>query len=298
MVLSDTLSKLPNLANNQVLDLDDVDIISMDEIDQVQLDLLNFSPDKQKHIPEETSKDDARHALAQVIYTGWPDTIQELPPPPAPQEYWAYRNELAVESGVISKGKQVLIPKPPHANVLPQLHSGHQGIEKTRCLARESVYWPRSSKDIERLCTSCSLCQELQTSTAREPMQMHEKPTMPCLKVGTDLFEIDGNPFLIIADYFSHYPVVYQLTTTTMLDVIKATKETFAMLGAPREIVSDNGPQFLSKYNDFCKDWGMQHTSSSPRHHNLTDSSNTRFITSSQSLRNALSLIVTSAWLY
>lgn len=264
MVLSDTLSRLPNLANNHILDLDDVDIIAMDEIDQVELDLLNFSTDKQKQIREETSKDDTLRALAQVIYTGWPDTIQDLPT--ALREYWAYRDELAVESGVIFKGRQVLIPKPLRADILTQLHSSHQGIEKTRRLARESVYWPRISKDIERLCTSCNLCQELQPQQPREPMQMHEKPAMPWVKVGTDLFEIDGKPFLIIADYFSRYPVVHQLTTTTTLDVIKATKETFGMLGAPRETVSDNGPQFLSKYDDFCKDWGIQHTTSSPRH--------------------------------
>ena len=38
------------------------------------------------------------------------------------------------------------------------------------------------------------------------------------------------------------------------------------MLGVPLEIVSDNGPQFLSKYNAFCNEYGIKHTTSSPRY--------------------------------
>ena len=74
-------------------------------------------------------------------------------------------------------------------------------------------------------------------------MRMHEKPGMPWVKLGTDLFEIDGQSFLIIADYFSRYPFVKELQSTTAATIITSTKEAFAMLGVPREVVSDNGPQ-------------------------------------------------------
>ena len=95
---------------------------------------------------------------------------------------------------------------------------------------------------------------------------MHEKPGMPWTKVGTDLFDVYGTNFLIIADYFSRYPVVTRKHSTTAATVIKATKETFGLLGKPREVVSDNGPQFLSKYEDFCTAWAIQHTTTSPRY--------------------------------
>ena len=106
MVLSDTLSRMPNQANNHVIDLDDIGI------NQVELDLLNFSNEKQKQIPEETNRDEVFRALGQVLYMGWPDTIQELPTDL--REFWAYRDELAVDSGIIFKGHQVLMPKPLH----------------------------------------------------------------------------------------------------------------------------------------------------------------------------------------
>ena len=34
----------------------------------------------------------------------------------------------------------------------------------------------------------------------------------------------------------------------------------------PREIMSDNGPQFQREYNQFCEDWNICHTTSSPRY--------------------------------
>ena len=128
------------------------------------------------------------------------------------------------------------------------------------------MYWPRINRDIEQLCKNRNLCQELQPQQPRELMRMHKKPGMPWVKLGTDLFEIDGRSFLIIADYFSWYPFVKELQSTTAVTIIASTKEAFAMLGVPREVVSDNGPQYLSNYDEFCNEWGIQHTTSSPRH--------------------------------
>ena len=38
------------------------------------------------------------------------------------------------------------------------------------------------------------------------------------------------------------------------------------MFGVLREIVSDNGPQYQGIYNKFCAEWGIQHTTTSPRY--------------------------------
>ena len=87
---------------------------------------------------------------------------------------------------------------------------------------------------IEHLCKSCELCQELQPQQPQQSMQMHEKPDMPWMKVGTDLFEIDGKPYLIISDCFSRYLPVKELRSTTAEAVIADMQETFRMLGVPR----------------------------------------------------------------
>ena len=90
---------------------------------------------------------------------------------------------------------------------------------------------------MEHLCQMCEHCQELQPQQPQQPMKMHDKPGMPWVKVETDLFEINGKSYLIILDYFSRYPVVKELWSTTAEAVIAIMRETFGVLGVP-----DNGP--------------------------------------------------------
>ena len=116
------------------------------------------------------------------------------------------------------------------------------------------------------MCKNCPNCQELQAKQHREPMQMHERPAQPCVKLGTDLFEIDGQNFLIISDYFTCHPIVKQLPDTSANTVNAVTKEVFSMFGIPCQGMSDNGPQFLTAYDDVCRQWGIEHITSSSRH--------------------------------
>ena len=90
-------------------------------------------------------------------------------------------------------------------------------------------------------------------------------PDYPWQKIGTDLFEIKGVTYLLVVDYFSRYPEVIRLTTTTSHSVIVALKSLFARYGIPQEIVSDNGLQYASQQmSEFAKSYGFKHTTSSP----------------------------------
>ena len=42
---------------------------------------------------------------------------------------------------------------------LEQIHKGHQGIEKCMLKARESVFWPGISDDIQDTVEKCGICQ-------------------------------------------------------------------------------------------------------------------------------------------
>ena len=54
--------------------------------------------------------------------------------------------------------------------------------------------------------------------------------------------------------------------TTKSSEVIRALKSTFARHGTPEQVRTDNGPQFESaEFSQFAKEWGFQHTTSSPR---------------------------------
>lgn len=133
MVLADTLSWLPNPENNSSIELDEringVDAEVEDpEIHSVAM--INFSPEKQDTLHMETTNDPTLNALKELIHQGWPDNIKDLPK--QLRAYWSFRDELAIEAGVIFKGRQVLIPDSMTDSILKQLYVGHQGIEKTR----------------------------------------------------------------------------------------------------------------------------------------------------------------------
>ena len=139
--------------------------------------------------------------------------------------------------------------------------------KKTRRLARNSIYWPKINDDIVKVVGACTPCQEAQPRQQKEPLQPQEIPTTPWTKLGTDLFELDGEDFLLIVDYHSKYPVVHKMTSTTSASVAQATAATFGLLGVPVEIISDNGPQFAgAAYNDMCAKWSVTHTTASPRY--------------------------------
>ena len=222
----------------------------MEELNNIEIDLMNFSALNQAQLREETCRDPVLDDLAQVIFTLWPVRIREVLTDL--RQFWSYRDELAVIDGIIFNGRQVLIPRLLKPDILAQLHSGHQGIEKTRRLAHESLYWPRINKGIEDLCKRCQLCQELQPQQPRERIKMHKKPGCLWVKLGTNLFEIGLRNFLIISDYFSRYPIIRELKSITSAAVVTATMEILSMFGVPKEIVSDNGPQYQEMYNQFC----------------------------------------------
>ena len=65
--------------------------------------------------------------MKHTILNGWPQTQKDLPNDI--KTYWKWRHELAVEAGVIFRGRQIMIP-PKLQSEMNGLHQGHQGIEK------------------------------------------------------------------------------------------------------------------------------------------------------------------------
>ena len=258
MVISDSLSRLPNP--------EDIEPVSLDiRVDDIKLDLISFSAKKQDLLRSETRKCPTLNALSEVIYEGWPESIQKLPS--ALRSYWTYRDVLGIEDGVLFKGRQILVPESLRKDILRQLHIGHQGIEKTKMLARETVYWPNINDDITKLVQKCELCQENQEANQKEPLLQTETPSAPWNTLGTDIFEIKGKYFVIISDYFSKYPLIREMNNVTSAAMVQFVEEACGLFGIPEVIRSDNGPQYNGEaFKNFCKEWGIQHITSSPHY--------------------------------
>nr|XP_054769705.1 uncharacterized protein K02A2.6-like [Lytechinus pictus] len=228
-------------------------------------DLSVFSQDKRTQLLIETAVDPVMIMLARIIRDGWPDDFGQVPN--CLRTFWSYRDELGTVNGIVFKGRQVVVPKALQEDILRQLHTSHMGIEKTRRLARDCVYWPGINKDIENIVKTCQACQENQDQQQKEPLEPHEVPPTPWTKLAADLFHLDGTDFLLITDYHSKFPVIRRMHSTTSTAVTTVMKEAFSMFGVPTEVVSDNGPQFSGKpFQEMCAKWNIKHTTSSPRY--------------------------------
>ena len=127
MVLADTLSRIPNPNNNTEIDLDlRVDGINVliDGPKYKVIALINFPPYKQELLREETTKDTVLNHLKEIVHSGWPEAMKSLPEDLRP--YWSFREEIALEAGVLFKGRQILIPKTMQKDIMEQLHQGHR----------------------------------------------------------------------------------------------------------------------------------------------------------------------------
>ncbi|XP_014673270.1 PREDICTED: uncharacterized protein K02A2.6-like [Priapulus caudatus] len=135
-------------------------------------------------------------------------------------------------------------------------HEGHQGMTKTQLRAKSCVYWDGLSKDIEHMVGSCTSCREHQRAQQREPLLQHDLPSRPWETVGTDLFHLYGDEYLIITDYHSKFPFIRKVRgRCTSGSVVQITKDIFSEQGIPLRVISDNGPQFASQeYKAFAQE--------------------------------------------
>ena len=95
-------------------------------------------------------------ALANLIITGWPKDIKEVPCPLCP--YWQYRETFTVEDSLVLQGEGLVIPPSQRERVLHQLHQFHQGIMKSQLLAHGSFFWPGINKAIKEVVCQCETC--------------------------------------------------------------------------------------------------------------------------------------------
>ena len=72
----------------------------------------------------------------------------------------------------------------------------------------------------------------------KEPLLTTPLPDYPWQMVRSDLFEISGEHYLLVMDYFS------RLTSTTSAAIITSLKSIYVRHGILEVLRSDNGPQY------------------------------------------------------
>lgn len=181
--------------------------------------------------------------------------------------YHTRRMELSLEQGCLTWGSRVVIPHILQGYVLALLHAEHPGTVRMKMLARGLVWWPGLDADIENVVKNCNICQAMQSSMPRAPLEPWPFPARCWQRVHVDFFEHEGASYLLYVDAYSKWIDVVHMKSTTAFNTIEQIRSLFVAYGLPEQLVSDNGPQFAAReFNDFLESWGVRHTYSPPYH--------------------------------
>ena len=108
--------------------------------------------------------------------------------------------------------------------MLARLREGHAGADKCKSRASLIMYWPNINADIEAKVRDWHIYATYAHNKPREPLLQHEMPTPPwSSKVEGDIFDFGGRSSLALVDYFSKYPELIRLTSTSASAVIDAS---------------------------------------------------------------------------
>ena len=255
MVLPDTLSRAFPTADTESSG-------TFDSINALQY--LPISDKRVEELCEATDADETMCMLRTVIINGWPENKDLLPDQLRP--YYPIRDCLTVQDGIVMKGERLVIPIKMRRDIKEKLHAAHLGKDSMLRRARELVYWPGMAHEVTEMADTCEVCQLTAKRQQAEPLIPHERGERPFQKIGIDLFVISGRNYMVTVDYLSNFFEIDHLPTTTTSAILIKLKAHIARYGIPESIMSDNAQFVSAEFQQFAKDWGITHITSSPGH--------------------------------
>ncbi|KAM7284602.1 uncharacterized protein ISCGN_001696 [Ixodes scapularis] len=213
----------------------------------------------QRDFQDATARDPILPKVMEYISSTWP---AEYKLPPGFKPYFAVREQLSQVDGLLFNAEKIVVPTSLRDQVIEIAHGTHQGITRTTSLIKELYWWPQVSLHIKQYVQHCTVCQSTDKSakTFQAPLQPVGFPSRPWTKLGMDIvgpFECaprNERFFVTLVDYHSKWPEVMSVHNVKTASVIDFLKSVFAREGLPEEIVTDNGPQFISReFTEFLK---------------------------------------------
>ena len=235
-----------------------------------QIRVSTLQPEEENlHLHElrQHAEDDQEYQdLRKVIVDGFPNQRGLMTEPL--KKFWAIKDNLSVDDGLIIYGCRLFIPTSLRATMLQRLHEAHQGISRSQARARLTIYWPGIDWDIEHFVQGCRHCQNNLPSNTKETLVNKPPPERPFQQIAVDFASYGGKQFLIVVDCKTDWPDIIEMgKDTTASKLISVLRDHFCRTAAPDLLWSDGGPQFTSsQLADFLKTWGVRHSRSSPHY--------------------------------
>ena len=156
------------------------------------------------------------------------------------RSYYNVRHELTVQNGLVFKDNRIVVPTSVRKDIIATVHRSHQGIQGCIRRAKDAVYWPLMNQQITDYVSQCSMCKTYRPEQCREPPMPRTVPGRTWAKVGADLFELQGQHYLLLVDYYSNFFELARLGSNTRATcVIDAMRSQFARHGSSEVLVSD-----------------------------------------------------------
>lgn len=170
---------------------------------------------------------------------------------------------MMLKEGLVYYDQRIYVPL-DHAlwgEIIAHSHdhitAGHPGVEKTKELVLREHWWPKMKRDIEKYVQGCEVCQHMKSSTQAKQAPLHPNKILSrpwtCISVNmiTGLPNCKGyNAIIIIVDRFSKEIILIACTKEFSLErwVKILCNEVYAKHSMFQVVISDRGPQFVSKF--------------------------------------------------
>ena len=252
----DELDEPVQVAHVQVMEVNVLHAYDKNTVfDERLLELRNFA-----------NEDPVYQNVMRNIAKGFPPCSDDLDDEYKP--YFKAQYDLYIDSdGFMCHKHALVVPKGLRTTYLQRLLAMHQAAPKMIARARQSLWWPFMKRDIVNFSKTCETCERYKPSNPAESIRQHDPPLYAFQYIHMDVGEYMGRYYLVTIDQFSGYPHIFECgKTATAQQIIDATVGLITHFSVPEIIFSDGGPQFLEngKFDDFCKEWGINHVTSSP----------------------------------
>ena len=177
-----------------------------------------------------------------------PEDKKQIPATVRP--YLVHLDEIREAEGVLLRRQCIIVPRSMRKDMKARIHEGHLGIDRSKMRAREAIYWPGMSSEIEDMISKWSICLENRKTQQREPLQPLPPTTTAWTKVGTDFFYTKCQvEYLLIVDYCKNYPENILQSVTSILTAITPTKSILARHGIAEIVVSSKTLRSTGSFN-------------------------------------------------
>jgi len=181
--------------------------------------------------------------------------------------FFRARQHLTVNEGLLMMQNKLYVPPLLRRDAFTSAHDLQSGMQSTLKRLKMSVWWPGIQKDVMSWIKACPTCQQTRPRfPARSISSWPDEEVFARVHIDWCHVPSIGN-ILLCVDSTSGWIEAFGPMERSSANVTKALSKFSSRYGVPKQIVSDNAPEFVSdKLNQWLRSNGIAKTES-PAYH-------------------------------